>query len=564
MKTKTSTVSERRGTFDSLGETVPAPSDLGVFAIDDNNKVVFWDDQCVAMFGWQTADVTDQNVSILFKPGLGADPSQFFQRNARTQKSSLRVIARRKDGSEFPAMFTKTPPKDDSNFVWIAVFRAFDEKGRAVSDRVGDTQRFEAQLISFTNAEQQAPKLEAKASVAAPLRLETVSTDADPLREKIRELEKEREVLQEQSSSYYFELEKVRGNLKDEREVRLQLEEKLKDVMSAGLQQVRQGLRGEPAKKDVRPAESQPQTPQSKDGADSDVRALRERQSANEVALAEAERRARDGVTSLARTTADLEKERAERRRLEQRASSLTGQVETMHEQLRQHLELERDNQNKVLDLESQLRDRDTKVDQLRADLDRERTDRKLAEDQLNATSEMSGQFKDALRVFDEAKQSFQRTEKDLASRLEASAKALTESQSRLQKEVSERQQLAQTVKSLKQQLQEQGDKSAIEVSQLQSALQVAQADLKQMEGSAVHSRCASLEAARADRLLLNTMRTRMRDPLEQVLRSTRGLLEAELAPEHKRLVESVLEQALLLQSNIQEAPAESSQPAGV
>lgn len=557
MKTKIPTVTERRGTFDSVGEPLPTPSDLGVFAIDDNNKVVFWDEQCVAMFGWQTADVTDQNVSILFKAGLGTDPSQFFQRNARTQKSSLRVIARRKDGTEFPAMFTKTPPKDDSNFVWIAVFRAFDEKGRAVSNHVGDTQRFEAQLVSLASTEQQKAKPEAMPSVPAPVQLQALSADSEQLREKIRELEKDREVLQEQSSSYYFELEKVRGNLKDEREVRLQLEEKLKDVMSAGMQHVRQGLRGEPPKK----TESQPHPPQTSDVAGSDVRALRERQSANEVALAEAERRARDGVTSLARTTTELEKERAERRRLEQRASSLTSQVETMHEQLRQHLELERDNQNKVLDLENQLRDRETKVDQLRADLDREKTDRKLAEDQLNATSEMSSQFKDALRVFEEAKQSFQRTEKDLASRLEASAKALTESQSRLQKEVSDRQQLTQTVKTLKQQLQEQSDKSAIEVSQLQSALQVAQADLKQMEGSAVHSRCASLEAARADRLLLNTMRTRMRDPLEQVLRSTRGLLEAELAPEHKKLVESVLEQALLLQSNIQEAPAGSSEP---
>lgn len=289
------------------------------------------------------------------------------------------------------------------------------------------------------------------------------------------------------------------------------------------------------------------------------MRALRDRQSSQDVALAEAERRARDGVTSLARVTADLEKERAERRRLDQRASSLAGQVEAMHEQLRQHLELERDNQNKVLDLESQLRERDARLTDLRTDLNRELTDRKLAEDQLNATSEMSSKFQEALRVFDEAKQAFQRTEKELTSRLETSAKALTESQSRLQKEVSERQQLTQTVKTLKQQLQEQSDKSAIEVSQLQSALQVAQAELKQMEGSAIHSRYASLEAARADRLLLNTMRTRMRDPLEQVLRSTRGLLEAELSAEHRKLVDSVLEQALLLQSNIQEAPAERS-----
>ena len=51
----------------------------------------------------------------------------------------------------------------------------------------------------------------------------------------------------------------------------------------------------------------------------------------------------------------ELEKERAERRRLEQRVSMLSGQLQALHEQTRTHLESERACQQRITDLEEQL-----------------------------------------------------------------------------------------------------------------------------------------------------------------------------------------------------------------
>src|SRR6185503_610236 len=138
---------------------------------------------------------------------------------------------------------------------------------------------------------------------------------------------------------------------------------------------------------------------------------------------------------------------------------------------------------------------------------------------------------------------------------------ALTESEARLQKEIKERQDLAAALEKLQAQFQQDTGKNAAEVARLQSALQVEQLSRKQLEGAAVQSRYGSVESARADRVLLNRLRTRVREPMDKLLRSTRGLLEVELKDDQKKLVESILEEALLLKSNFQEVSV-SAEPA--
>jgi undecaprenyl pyrophosphate synthase len=180
-------------------------------------------------------------------------------------------------------------------------------------------------------------------------------------------------------------------------------------------------------------------------------------------------------------------------------------------------------------------------------------TDLRLAEERLNTTAEISRQFEDSLQVADEAKQAFKRTEEQLTACLEASAQALSEADGRLKKETSERQELAKTVESLQRQLQQETEKSKLEISRLQAALQVEKLERTQNEGKAVQTRYASIESARADRILLARLRTRTRGPMDELLRSTRRLLEDELDENRKKLVESMLEQALLLKSNFLE-----------
>jgi chromosome segregation ATPase len=404
--------------------------------------------------------------------------------------------------------------------------------------------------------------------------------EPEKLRATLTELTKERDDLQQQVASSQRVIAELRSSLGTEHEARLELEEKLKDVMSAGMKFARNEPSATPKEKapskQIQKLESQlrektaelerakadletfrQNKPQETDGAD-----LHRRVQESETELIEAERRVRDSVAALARATAELEKERVERRRLEERTNSLGAQVETMHEQLRRHLETERANQDKVNQLENQLREGDAAMAQVRANLQKANADLQLAEEQLKTTAEMSRQFQESRRLSEQATQVFQRTEQQLTSRLEASDRALTGSLANLQKEASERQQLAATVETLQRQLQQDTQKNALEISRLEAALHIEQLERKQLEGTAIQSRYAAIESARADRVLLNRLRARISGPMEELLRSTRRLLEIEQADDQKKLVESVLEQALLLKSNFQEAPATDEPPA--
>jgi PAS domain S-box-containing protein len=84
---------------------------------------------------------------------------------------------------------------------------------------------------------------------------------------------------------------------------------------------------------------------------------LREKEAAHAVELSELERRVRDGVTSLARVTAEVETERGERRRSEERYLALSQQLQQLHSELRKHLDSEKRNQTKVDELEQRVQE---------------------------------------------------------------------------------------------------------------------------------------------------------------------------------------------------------------
>jgi hypothetical protein len=62
--------------------------------------------------------------------------------------------------------------------------------------------------------------------------------------------------------------------------------------------------------------------------------------------------------------------------------------------------------------------------------------------------------------------------------------------------------------------------------------------------------------------VMVNSFRDRIREPVDKLMQSARGLLEAQLEEEHKKLVESLLENALLLQRSVRESAAPNMDPA--
>lgn len=280
---------------------------------------------------------------------------------------------------------------------------------------------------------------------------------------------------------------------------------------------------------------------------------LRENEAAHLAELSELERRVREGVASLAHVTAELEKERAERRRVEQRSAALAVQMQELHEELKQHLESEKATQNRLNEIEQQLREREEAAARTRSELLKETADRQLAEEQLRAAGDMSTQLRKYLSLFEESKKVFKRAQEDLENKLQASHDAVTEAEAKLQKEAAERQRLAEALQAAQHTLQEQSDKNAVELVKLQSELQVQQFERQRIEGDAIQSRYASLDSTRAGRAHVASFCRQIHEPVESVLQSIRRLLEMDLSQPQRKLVETVLESALVVQTSLKE-----------
>ncbi len=228
--------------------------------------------------------------------------------------------------------------------------------------------------------------------------------------------------------------------------------------------------------------------------------------------------------------------------------------MEKLHADLSQHLESERAAHNRISDLELQLREKEEAVVRAAAQLQQETADRELAEEQLRAVGDMSAQWRQYGSLFEESKQVFKRAQADLEARLQANLDSLSECESKLQQEAGERQRLEEALAAAKRHAHDQSQRSAVELSKLESAMLVEQFERKRLEGDALQSHYSSLDSARVGRTTVNRLRRQIRQPLDSLVQSTRRLLEVQLDEEQTKLVEAVLENALVLQSSLQEA----------
>jgi hypothetical protein len=265
--------------------------------------------------------------------------------------------------------------------------------------------------------------------------------------------------------------------------------------------------------------------------------------------VAELEKRLRESAASCARATADLERERADRRRLEQRVASLASQLPELHRQLKEHLDSEGQHHQRIADLEKKLQEREEALTRANADLEKETEELLLAGEQLRETGQIAEKLQESLAAFEATKASFERTQEQLEAQLQASAKDFSESETRFQKEAAERKRVEEALAAAKRAQQEQ----ATELSKLQSALQVEQAERQRLQSGAVHARFTSLDSARSGMTAGNRLRRQVREPLETLLKSTRRMLENATDDQAKQLVGSILENALLIQSSLQE-----------
>src|SRR5262249_4385113 len=89
------------------------------------------------------------------------------------------------------------------------------------------------------------------------------------------------------------------------------------------------------------------------------------------------------------------------------------------------------------------------------------------------------------------------------------------------------------------------------------SALQLEQVERRNQEMQIVRMRHFSLDSARAVRSLRSTLRRQIRESVDSLCQSARNLLELQMGDEHKKLAESVLQNALLVEARLQEPEAQ-------
>ena len=295
---------------------------------------------------------------------------------------------------------------------------------------------------------------------------------------------------------------------------------------------------------------------EAKEAAEKNIAAAEEAKASPDE-LAALQQRLDEAVAGRSRLSADLERERAERRRLEQRATSLAAQLQEMHSRTGQHLEAERLSQDRISALEKQMSEREDALARTTADLERELAEHHSAEEQLRAASDLIAQLKNSVSSFEGAKKAMQRRHDELEKQLQSRVSAATDNEARADKESRERERLEKALLAAERAAQQQ----TAELSRLQCALEVEQAERKQLEGEAVQLRYSSADSARSGLTTLNRLRSETRQPVSQLMHATRQLLERELPEDTKALITSVLDNALLLQDKLQEIGGSKSAP---
>jgi chromosome segregation ATPase len=306
-------------------------------------------------------------------------------------------------------------------------------------------------------------------------------------------------------------------------------------------------------------------------------------------------------VAALARATAELAKEKGERQRSQQRVAELNGRLQTLHEDLSRTLQGQRENFERISALEEEQRQTTQALDRRTADLEQQQAEHRLTEEQLQKAKEVNAQLRKDLSFFEEANKKFGGSRQDLQTRLEANLSAARENEARLQQEAAERQRVAEALEAAQRELQDQarrrealeqelqtaratllereaklqkeaaerqrlndaqnsarrnlwdGSERDLELSKLQSTLDLEQVERKRQESELARMRQSALDAAHAARALRTTLRRQIREPVDNLVHSTRSLLELEMSEEQKKLAEAVLQDVLLVQTRLRE-----------
>jgi predicted nucleic acid-binding Zn-ribbon protein len=490
---------------------------LGV-AIDQAGIIVAAQPICAVLFQREPAELVGQPLELLLQAGADKIRQQLVRNQATADFDSasqprLFALARRKDGTTFAVTVTL---QQQASYWWAVIFHDVNSPAGAQPEiRAGSLplpapRRSRAQVAAPFDLEdipdvfqrvpaEPASKPEPQAAAPAVAPEPPASANQTPLRQdqpapeaaaappasansdsrlheleqsvsqKAADLKRARARLQQRDEQLHAAsstAQQATAAREEERARRTQLEAELAQARQAG-DELNEKLCAEQQARtetEARLQELEQRLAQSAENLKCAQAQLSERPAASpapatdEPALRgqvlELESRLRTTVSSLARTTAELESERGERRRSEQRAATLGTQMQQLHAELKSHLASEQTDHQRLAELE--------------------------------------------------------------------------------------------------QQLHEQGRQNDLTVAKLQSSLQLEQSERKRIEDELLRSRA---DSARAGRALVNGLRRELQSRAESLHSDACQLLQLQASDDQKQFLQAMLENILLLQSSLQEAP---------
>ena len=220
-------------------------SGLAAVTVDAAGKILAVDGGCAAMFGWKSTELVGQHLRTVVKDWPESYQSKFMQKPGRSDAAavSLRVIARRMDGREFPVTMTRVAWAANATSkmnagpapeYWTALFgevgdvtnsptRRNDSSGGPLSSgRLEDAAQFKGSVSALRSANEELQK-----------KLEAMAVDAWKKGEIVNKVEKERVELAEKLSTIDAQIEGGRATLEQEVNARSEAERKLREVIAA-------------------------------------------------------------------------------------------------------------------------------------------------------------------------------------------------------------------------------------------------------------------------------------------------------------------------------------------
>ncbi len=523
--------------------------ETAVILLDQTGCIVDAHASCLETFGWSREELVGKDVREMLQYGRDLLMSQLHlleeNDSAGNTSFTIRVLARRKDQQQFPARATVRRFRELE--CWTVAF--YQAESDAADSNFSPA--VSPQEIALAKRALEENALSTARDAAAQKNLKDDSKKGEAM--SVSRLWRNSRLLFSSREDKSAEPDLAAAPVPDEHEIAAEATALAAECLATP---------GAPSPASARePVETAPAPPPSPlaEPVISEAPAAPRFQTAPEIKPEPRSHASRSDAPSypsenaaFARLKAEFEKERGERTRTEQRAASLSSQVQALHLQLSESLNFERDNQSRVSLLEQELHSTLDSFANYKVDFENLRREQQSTEDQLVIVRELNTRLQENLAHFEKARKTLEAAQSETRLQLEQHQIAVHDAEILLDKEREARRQLEQTLATTLREHRSVSQKSSLELAELRASFELAQLDRSRSQEEALRSRAESLEAVNSTHASVARFRGSFSRVLEHINGTTRELLQSPLTEEQKCVIETLLQDVISLESTLE------------